>query len=326
MKNSQAQSGAPPPKQLPNQNIKFNLGSNNSFILKNSSIVITQNPHKQEPVPQLGRASSHGGKKASLTQKGPTQLALDSKPKLPGQGTKPAGFPPAASNGFNSTKGVPNKLFAQGSHGVQGDQATNNYKIVQSFTGGVIGNAQQRNSNIGKSPHGNTMSALLGPKTTKARGKSEQHGSLLNQPSTEGDPLNLIAVQSQSRRAQSKVEKYEQAQANNAPPSKGSSRQQALRGQNATQQQRTAAHQQQQMFSPVGMKFPGAQVGVQGSGMRALSKNGSKERSGQILNRPQSALQKRQQEQQVEHTNQGGLRHLLQQNFNQNRQTKQIMH
>ena len=44
MKNSQPAPG--PQKQLQGQNIKFNLGNNNSFILKNSSIVITQNPNK----------------------------------------------------------------------------------------------------------------------------------------------------------------------------------------------------------------------------------------------------------------------------------------
>jgi len=78
----------------------------------------------------------------------------------------------------------------------------------------------------------NNMGGVLGPKTTKARGKSENQGMLSTQPSNEGDPLNQIAVLTQPRRAHSKVEKYENS--NNGPPSKSSSRQNAIRGTNAT--------------------------------------------------------------------------------------------
>jgi hypothetical protein len=40
----------------------------------------------------------------------------------------------------------------------------------------------------------NNIGGVLGPKTTKARGKSENQGMLSTQPSNEGDPLNQIAV------------------------------------------------------------------------------------------------------------------------------------
>jgi hypothetical protein len=46
---------------------------------------------------------------------------------------------------------VPNKLFAQSN---QGEQTTNNYSIVQNFTGGIIGNSQlnSKQRQMGASP------------------------------------------------------------------------------------------------------------------------------------------------------------------------------
>lgn len=58
--------------------------------------------------------------------------------------------------------------------------ASSNYNAVKNFTGGMI-NSQNfvgTKRQIGASP--NNFSGMIGPKSQKSRGKSENHAKLLN--------------------------------------------------------------------------------------------------------------------------------------------------
>lgn len=169
--------------------MKFNLGSGNNFIVKNSNIVIQQQAPNQPPkeAPAHARSNSQGGKKQAAAQ-----YLLDNKTKFTGS-KQFAG----SSNGFNSTKARRGPSLAESRDA--------NYNVVKNFANGSISaqNASYvgKQRQMGQSP--NNFSGVLGVKPQKKRGASENQGSLLK--AVQDEPLAI----NQNRRAQSKIEKYE---------------------------------------------------------------------------------------------------------------------
>lgn len=159
--------------------MKFNLGSNNNFILKNSNIVIQQAPNVVNLAPQSkdqqnSRANSQGQRKANPNA-GPT-YKLDSNSQF---GT--TGF---GATGFNTTK--------QRRAGNLTSDQTANYKVMQSYTGGSLGQTGQLNGKrVVKQGNSNYSGAIANRQ--RKRGGSENRGTFGQAP--EGDSLNLVVGQ-----------------------------------------------------------------------------------------------------------------------------------
>lgn len=107
--------------------MKFNLGSGNNFILKNSNIVIQQAPSGMPPKDQPHRANSQGQRKANQANNPVYKYDQNTA------GTPQFNQTKLGATGFNSTK------QRRAGNLAPGPQEPNaNFKVMQNYTGGAL--------------------------------------------------------------------------------------------------------------------------------------------------------------------------------------------